>query len=125
MKGPATDFNDYLAAVPEPARSTLEKLRRTIRGAVPDAVETISYRLPTFNFQGKHLLALGAARDHCSLHLMGYIPAELEADLANYDTGKGTIRFPVDKPLPAGLVRKIVRVRMAQVEGERGNRARS
>jgi uncharacterized protein YdhG (YjbR/CyaY superfamily) len=116
MKGPARDFDDYLAMVPEPARTTLEKLRGTIRSAVPEATETISYRLPTFKYRGKPLVALGAAKDHCSFFLMGYIPPELEADLEKYNTGKGMIRFPADKPLPAALVRKIVKARIAQVE---------
>jgi uncharacterized protein YdhG (YjbR/CyaY superfamily) len=62
MKGPARDFDHYLAAVPEPARTTLEKMRQTIRAAVPEATETISYRLPTFKYQGKPLVALGAAK---------------------------------------------------------------
>jgi uncharacterized protein YdhG (YjbR/CyaY superfamily) len=61
-------------------------------------------------------VALGAAKDHCSLFLMGYIPPQLEADLDKYDTGKGTVRFPVDKPLPASLVRQVVKARMAQVQ---------
>lgn len=125
-KGPARDFDHYLAAVPEPARTTLEKMRQTIRAAVPEATETISYRLPTFKFRGKALVALGAAKDHCSFFLMGYILPELEAELKKYDTGKGTIRFPVDKPLPAALVRKVVRARIAQVEAGQGyGRARS
>jgi uncharacterized protein YdhG (YjbR/CyaY superfamily) len=122
---PAKDFDEYLAAVPEPARTTLEKLRGTIRAAVPEATETISYRMPTFKFRGKPLVALAAAKDHCSLHLMGYIPAELEPDLEKYDTGKGSIRFPSDRPLPATLVRKVVKVRVAQVEGGKGPRART
>ena len=119
MKRPARDFDDYLAAVPESARATLERLRRTIRAAVPEAAETISYRLPTFKYKGKPLVALGASTDHCALYLMGYVPAELEADLQRYDTGKGTIRFPADKPLTAALVRKVVKVRVAQVESGR------
>ena len=121
----AKDFDDYLTAVPEPARATLEKLRKTIQAAVPEATETISYRMPTFKYQGKPLVALAAAKDHCSLHLMGYVPAELEADLERYDTGKGTIRFPSDEPLPAALVRKVVKARIAQVEAGKGYRARS
>ena len=125
MTNPAQTFDDYLAAVPEPARSTLEKVRKAIRAAVPDATETVSYRLPTFDYRGKHLLALGASKEHCSLHLMGYVPDELEPHLAKYDTGKGTIRFPVEKPLPASLVRKVVKVRIAQIEGGKGYRARS
>ena len=101
------------------------KLRQVIRTAVPDATETISYRLPTFQYKGKPLVALGASRDHCSLYLMGYVPAELEADLAKYDTGKGTIRFPADRPLPESLVRKVVRTRIGLIESGKGYRARS
>jgi uncharacterized protein YdhG (YjbR/CyaY superfamily) len=126
MKGPARDFDDYLAEVPEPARTTLEKLRRMIRAAAPDATETISYRLPTFKYQGKPLVALGASKDHCAFYLMSYVPPELEAELRKYDTGKGTIRFPSEKPLPAALVRKVVKARIAQVQSDsRYGRARS
>lgn len=126
MKGPAGDFDDYLAAVPEPARTTLEKVRKMIRAAAPEATETISYRLPTFKYRGKLLVALGASKDHCAFYLMSYVPAELEAELEKYDTGKGTIRFPADKPLPAALVRKLVKARIAQVQGGSGyGRART
>lgn len=116
MSAPARDHEGYLAAVPEPARTTLEQVRRTIRSAVPEATETISYRMPAFKYRGKPLLGLSASKDHCSLHLMGYIPTELEADLESYDTGKGTIRFPMDEPLPKALVRKVAKVRVAQIE---------
>jgi uncharacterized protein YdhG (YjbR/CyaY superfamily) len=125
MEGPAKDFDDYLAAVPEPARTTLQKMRTVIRATVPDATEAISYRMPTFKYRGKPLVAVQASKDHCSLHLMGYIPAELERDLEGYDTGKGTIRFPLDEPLPTPLVRKVVKVRVAQVESGKGYRSRS
>lgn len=120
MKGPARDFDDYLAAVAEPARTTLEKVRKMIRAAAPEATETISYRLPTFKYKGKPLVALGASKDHCAFYLMSYVPPELEADLEKYDTGKGTIRFPADKPLPAALVRKLVKARIAQVQSGSG-----
>jgi uncharacterized protein YdhG (YjbR/CyaY superfamily) len=126
MNPVAKDFDDYLAAVPEPARSSLEKLRAMIRQAVPEATETISYRLPTFRYRGKPLVAIGASKDHCAFYLMGYVPPELEADLEKYDTGKGTIRFPAEKPLPVALVRKVVKARIAQVESGKGyGRSRS
>jgi uncharacterized protein YdhG (YjbR/CyaY superfamily) len=123
MSAAPKDFDDYLVQVPQPARRTLQKLRESIKAAVPEATETIRYRLPTFTYRGKPLLGMGAAKEHCSLFLMGYIPPELEADLEKYDRGKGTVRFPVDKPLPASLVRKVVRVRVDQVESatRRGN----
>jgi uncharacterized protein YdhG (YjbR/CyaY superfamily) len=118
MTAVAKDFDDYLSQVSEPARTTLQRLRETIEAAIPEATEAISYRLPTFKYRGKPLLALGAAKEHCSLFLMGYVPPELEADLERYETGKGTVRFPVDEPLPTSLVRKVVKVRVAQVDSE-------
>jgi uncharacterized protein YdhG (YjbR/CyaY superfamily) len=72
--------------------------------------------MPTFRYKGKQLVGLSASKDHCSLHLMGYIPPELEPDLAGRDTGKGTIRFPRDEPLPEPLVRRILQVRMATID---------
>ena len=81
MTVPPKDFEEYLASVPEPARTTLEKLRRTIRAAAPGATEAISYRMPTFKYRGKPLVALKASKDHCALHTMGYIPDELQRDL--------------------------------------------
>jgi uncharacterized protein YdhG (YjbR/CyaY superfamily) len=114
--GPAKDIDAYLADVPEPARAVLEKLRSTIRAAVPEATETISYRLPTFKHRGRPLVAFGASRDHCAFYLMSYLPPEHEAELEKYDTAKGTIRFPPEKPLPAALVRKLVKSRIAQLE---------
>jgi uncharacterized protein YdhG (YjbR/CyaY superfamily) len=123
MASRAKDFDDYFTTVQEPARTTLEKLRSTIRAAVPDATETISYGMPTFKYVGKPLVALKASKDHCALHTMGYIPTELESDLEKYETGKGTIRFPKDRPLPAALVRKIVKARIAQIESGKGSRA--
>jgi uncharacterized protein DUF1801 len=84
--------------VPEAARTTLEKLRRRIRAAVPDATEAISHRMPTFKYRGKPLVALAAAKDHCSLHLMGYVPAEVEADLERYNTGIGHRRRSGSQP---------------------------
>lgn len=120
MKPVAKDFEDYLAAVSEPARTTLEKLRVMVRETAPEVTETISYRLPTFRYKGKPLVAIGASKDHCAFYLMGYMPPELEADLEKYDTGRGTIRFPPDKPLPAALVRKVVKARVAQVDSGRG-----
>jgi uncharacterized protein YdhG (YjbR/CyaY superfamily) len=120
MSPAAKNFDEYLAAVPEPGRTTLEKLRTTIRAAVPEATEAISYRLPTFKYRGKPLVAIGASKDHCALYSMGYLPPELESDLAKYDTAKGTIRFPLDKPPPATLVRKLVKARMARVESGEG-----
>ncbi len=109
--------DEYLARVPEPARSTLNKVRATIRSAVPpEATEAISYGMPAFKYKGP-LVAFAAFSDHCSLFPMG--PSAIEAfknELKGYQTSKGTIRFPLDKPLPAALVKKLVRARIAENE---------
>jgi uncharacterized protein YdhG (YjbR/CyaY superfamily) len=108
-------IDEYLAGVPEPARRTLRKIRATIRSAVPpEATEAISYRMPTFKYKGG-LLAFGAFSDHCSLFPMSYAVIKMFGnELKNFHTSKGTIRFPVDKPLPAALVKKMVKARIAE-----------
>jgi uncharacterized protein YdhG (YjbR/CyaY superfamily) len=112
---------EYLAGVPEPARSTLGKVRAAIRAAAPaEATEAISYRMPTFRYKGA-LVAYGAFADHCSLFPMGSSAIEEFAeDLKPYRASKGTIHFPLDKPLPAALVKKIVKARVAQNERRGG-----
>jgi uncharacterized protein YdhG (YjbR/CyaY superfamily) len=115
--GSSSDVDDYLATVPEGARATLEKLRKTIRGVVPGASEVISYRIPTFKHRGRPLVAFAAFPNHCSFFVMS--PAVMEAhreDLKGYDTSTGTIRFAAGKPLPAALVRKLVKARIAENE---------
>jgi len=108
------DVEEYLAAVPPEMRAALEKLRRTIRAAAPDAEEVISYRIPTFKL-GKGLVAYGAARRHCALYPMSTAVMEAFRDeLEPYDTSKGTIRFTPDKPLPAALIKKLVKARIAE-----------
>jgi uncharacterized protein YdhG (YjbR/CyaY superfamily) len=113
----AKDVDEYLARVPEPARSTLNRIRSVVRSAVPrEATEAISYRIPTFRYKGP-LVGFAAFPDHCSLFPMN--PSVIEAfksELKDFHTSKGTIRFPVDKPLPATLVKKLVKARVAQNE---------
>jgi uncharacterized protein YdhG (YjbR/CyaY superfamily) len=114
---PPKNVDEYLAGVPEPARSTLNRVRAAIRSAVPpEATETISYRIPTFKYKGL-LVGFAAFSDHCSLFPMS--PSVIEAvkhELKDFHTSKGTIRFPVDKPLAAALVKKLVKARIAQNE---------
>ena len=109
--------DEYLAGVPEPARSTLNKVRAVIRSAVPaETTETISYGIPTFKYKGS-LVAFGAFTKHCSLFPMGAsVLNAFKRELKDFRTSKGTLRFPVDKPLPVGLVKKIVKARIAQNE---------
>ena len=111
----AKSIDEYLAGIPEPARSTLQKLRATIRSAVPaEATEAISYGMPAFKYKGP-LVYFSAFAKHCSLFPgSSSLIAKFKNDLKVYPTSKGTIRFPVDKPLPASLVKKLVKARVAQ-----------
>jgi uncharacterized protein YdhG (YjbR/CyaY superfamily) len=106
----------YLAAVPEPARSTLNKIRATIRSTVPpEATEGISYGIPAFKYKGA-LVWFAAFSDHCSLFPGASVIAAFKNELKAYQTSKGTIRFPVDKPLSAALLKKLVKARIAENE---------
>lgn len=110
-------IDEYLATVPEAPRRTLEQLRAVIRAAVPEGTsEEISYQVPTFKYKGS-LVAFAAFQKHCSLFpCSGSLTATLAEDLRGYKTSKGAIQFPVDQPLPAALVQKIVRLRVAENE---------
>ena len=108
--------DEYLAGVPEPARSTLNRIRAAIRAAVPpEATEVISYRMPAFMYK-KVLMWFAAFSDHCSLFPTASIVETFKDELKGYSTSKGTIRFPTDKPLPTALVRKMVKARIGQIE---------
>jgi uncharacterized protein YdhG (YjbR/CyaY superfamily) len=109
--------DEYFAAVPEPARTTLNKVRKMIRSVVPhDTIEVISYGVPTFK-HGRAVVAIAAFSGHCSLFPMGSSAIRsFQDELKGYQTSKGTIRFPLDKPLPATLVKKIVKARLADNE---------
>ena len=98
-------------------RATLEKVRRAIRAAAPAAEEGMSYGMPAF-IQGKPIAGYAAGANHCAYYPMsGEITTALAAELEGYETSKGAIRFPVGKPLPATLIRKLVRARLAEIEG--------
>ncbi len=110
------NVDEYLAGVPEPARSTLNKVRAAIRSAVPpEATEAISYRMPTFKYKGP-LVWFAAFSNHCSLFPGSSVIEAFKNELKGFSTSKGTIHFPVDKPLSAALVKKLVKARIAQNE---------
>jgi uncharacterized protein YdhG (YjbR/CyaY superfamily) len=114
MATPAS-VDDYLSGVPEPARAALEQLRETIKAAAPEATETISYQMPAFKDGGRFLVSYAAFKDHCSLFPASEaVMAELGDELEPYFSGKGTLRFQPDDPLPAALVKKIIEVRLAE-----------
>jgi uncharacterized protein YdhG (YjbR/CyaY superfamily) len=115
VKGKPGNIDEYLETVGEAERAALERLRRTIRSAAPKAEECISYGLAAFRLDGRPLVAFGAASGHCAFYPMSASTVTAhKQELAGYDTSKGTIRFPADEPLPAALVRKLVRARVAE-----------
>ena len=108
-------IDEYLAGVSDEQRAVLEGLRRTIRATAPRAEECLSYGLPAFRLDGKVLVLFGATARHCAFYPgSGATVADHAADLAGYDTSKGAIRFHADRPLPASLVRKLVKARIAE-----------
>jgi uncharacterized protein YdhG (YjbR/CyaY superfamily) len=109
----------YLVRVPEPARSTLQKVRAAIRSALPpSATETISYKIPAFR-HGEIIIWFAAFAKHCSLFPTGRVIELFKDDLKPYTLSKGTIQFPIDKPLPAALIKKMVKARLAQIAAKK------
>ena len=117
MKPGATPktVDDYLAELPEEARATLEKLRKTIRAAAPKATEVISYQMPMYKHHGM-LVGFAAFKNHLSFFPGAKAITTHKDELKAYGTSKGTIRFPIGKPLPAALVRKLVKERIVENE---------
>jgi uncharacterized protein YdhG (YjbR/CyaY superfamily) len=112
-------IDEYLAAVSDDKRAALEKLRKTVKGAAPQAEECISYGLAAFRLNGRPLVAFGATANHCAFYPMSASTVEAHQDeLKGFDTSKGTIRFPASKPLTATLVRKLVKARIAENAGQ-------
>jgi uncharacterized protein YdhG (YjbR/CyaY superfamily) len=117
--GAPKTVDEYLAGIPEPARSTLNKMRAAIRSAVPpEATETISYRIPAFKHKGV-LVWFAAFSDHCSLFPTASVIEAFKNELKGFTTSKGTIHFPTDKPLPTALIKKLVKARVAQSESKK------
>jgi uncharacterized protein YdhG (YjbR/CyaY superfamily) len=120
-KAVAKNVDEYLAGLPEPGRSTLTKVRAVIRSVVPaETTEVISYGIPTFKYK-RGLVAFAAFRDHCSFFPLGSSVLDaFKEDLGEFRVSKGTLHFPLDRPLPTALVKKIVKARIAQNEGNSG-----
>lgn len=114
MPGMPQTIDEYLALLSGEKRAALQKLRAAIRSAAPGAEECISYRVPAFRLRGRMLVAFAAAAKHCAFYPGAYPVKALRDELQGYDTSKGTIRFPEDRPLPATLVRKLVKARIAE-----------
>lgn len=116
----AAEVDAFLAAQPPDVRAALERLRRVIAAAAPDAVESINYGVPAFKYRRRPLVSYGAGRQHCAFYVQS--PAIMDAHrdvLAGRDTSKGTIRFTPDAPLPDEPVSTLVRARKAETDGAR------
>lgn len=107
-------IDEYIEAFPEDVQNILERMRQTIRKAAPEAVEAISYRMPTFKLNGKNLVHFAAFKNHIGFYP---IPSGIKAfkkELSQYKVGKGSAQFPIDKPVPYDLVKKIVMFRVKE-----------
>lgn len=117
--GAPKSVDAYLAAIPEPARGTLKRIRAAIRSAAPpEATEVISYRIPAFKHK-QVLMWYAAFSNHCSLFPTAAIIEEFKDQLKSCTISKGTIQFPTDKPLSAALIKKMVKARLAQIESKK------
>jgi uncharacterized protein YdhG (YjbR/CyaY superfamily) len=115
---PIQTIDEYIAQYPEEIRDLLQKLRQTIRESAPEAREAISYRIPTFKLNG-NLVHFAAFRDHISLFPTSSGVDAFREELSGYKISKGTIQFPLDKPIPFDLVRKIVKFRVRENQGKK------
>jgi len=117
-KGSLQEVEEYLARLTDPARDMLSKIRDAIRSAAPpEATETISYKMPAFKYNGV-LVWYAAFSNHCSLFPTAAVMDKFKVELKSFATSKGTIQFPLDKPLPIALIKKIVKERVRQIESK-------
>lgn len=114
----AKTVDDYIAGIPEPARGTVQELRATIRAVVPrDSAEVISYGIPAFR-QKRVLVWYAAFSNHCSLFPTNAVIEKFKEELKGFTISKGTIQFPIDRPLPIAVIKKTVKARVAQAEAD-------
>lgn len=114
----AKTIDEYIAEFPAEVRAVLEEVRGVIRDAAPGATETISYAIPTFDLAGKHLVHFAAFAHHIGFYPTPSGADEFKEELSRYKTGKGSVQFPLDKPMPRDLIRRIVEFRVAKIAGK-------
>ena len=117
MKSTKTQFHsidEYIGTFPEDVQKILEELRATIRATAPGAIETISYNIPTFTLNGKYLIYFAGWKNHISLYPIPTGSEAFNKQIAKFAEGKGTLKFPLDKPLPLKLITNIVKLKLAE-----------
>lgn len=117
MPGKPINIDEFLACLSDDKRAALQKLRSDIRSVLPESEECISYGVPAFRMGGRMLVAFGAGAKHCAFYPGAYPIQACKEELKAYGTSKGTVRFQPDRPLPAALVRKLVKARIAERSG--------
>jgi uncharacterized protein YdhG (YjbR/CyaY superfamily) len=115
MRTAPKDIEEYIAGFPSDVQELLEKVRKTIRKAAPGVEEKISYQIPTFTLKGRYLVYFAAYKKHIGLYPAPRGVEEFKEELSAYEGGKGTVRFPFDKPIPFDLIRRIVKFRVKEV----------
>lgn len=115
MQRAPKDIDEYIAGFPRDVQELLERVRMTIIKAAPGAEETISYKIPTFNLKGRYLIYFAAYKKHIGLYPAPRGVEEFKEELSGYEGGKGTVRFPFDKPMPFDLIRRIVKFMVKEV----------
>jgi len=117
MKSKKADFSsidEYIATFPEDTQKVMQQLRKTIKTAAPKAEEKISYQMPTFTLNGTYLVYFAGWKTHIAFYGAPRGNAEFKEDLSVYESGQGTLKFPLDKPMPLKLISKIVKFRVAE-----------
>ena len=116
----ATSIDEYIAQFPPETQRILEEMRALIRSSAPDATETISYAIPTFDLNG-HLVHFAGFKRHVGLYPTGSGVAAFQEELKPYKCGKGSVQFPLDQPIPGDLIRRIVCFRVDENTGRSGD----
>ena len=111
-RGSAQNIDEYIVGFPEDVQQRLQKIRATIKKAAPKAQEKISYQIPAFTLDGKYLIYFAGFKKHISLYPAPRGSDEFKEELSEYEGGKGTVQFPLDKPVPYGLISRIVKFRI-------------
>lgn len=117
MSAKPKTIDEYIATFPESTQKVLQKVRKTISEVAPDAAETISYGMPAFKLDGHALVYFGGWEKHIGFYALPSGTAAFQVQLEPYKTGKGSVQFPLDRPIPYDLIKQIVKFRVQEVRG--------